>query len=359
MRTKNLICLLLVVLGIGNLWAQERTHLITLEPGAAIHADFYISEVQDARQIQGNIGVAQIGLANKQVPANFEEDFSVHLQTYLNSILPKKEDAEPLILKVHKLYISERTSAMSELGSCELKVEFIKNEDGKNYSLGTFQATTEGKGMDVTPKHDERIKEAIAKCVQQFKNTNWKNAGTNELIADVANIEVVLPTHLKKGLYFDFEDLLNNTPNQEMKFKTKSIAQSKKMEHFQVFQQDKNKRIKNLFGYSDGQSVYINASRYTQEEYFVKSKFMGRYIYFEDQYSSKAATAALGLLGAAVSTKHTGIVLDTKTGITTVLTNKNMEMILKDYPELLEAYNKSKKTVDDDRRMIEKINSLS
>ena len=359
MKTKNLFCLVLLVLGIGNLSAQEKMHLITLEPGTDLNTGFYISEVQDARQIQGNIGVAQTGLANKQVPANFEEDFSIHLQKYLNSILPKKKDAQPLTLKVHKLYISERTSAMSELGSCELKVEFIKNEDGKSYSLGTFQSTTEGKGMDVTPKHDERIREAIAICLEQFEKSNWKNAATNEIVADVASDKNLLPSNLQKGLYFDFEDLLNNTPNQELKYKTKSIAQSKKSEHFQVFQHEKNKRIKNLFGYSDGQSVYLNASRYTQEEYFVKSKFMGRYIYFEDQYSSKAATAALGLLGAAVSTKHTGIVLDTKTGITTVLTNKNMESILKDYPELLEEYNRSKKTVEDDRRMIEKINTLS
>lgn len=358
MKAKHVCCLLLLVLGTKNLTAQEKTHLIHLTPETDLQADFYIAEVQDERQIQENIGVAQTGLANKQVPANFDEDFTIHLQKYLNSILPNKANAQPLILKVHKLYISERTSTMSELGSCEVKLEFIKTENGTNYSLGTFESSVEGKGMDVTPKHEKRIKEAMAECIEQFSNSNWKTAAASEIAAIRSETQLNMANGLETGLYYDFEDLLNNTPNRDTKYRTKRIAQNKKIEHFQVFQPEKNRRIKNLFGYSDGQHVYLNASRYTVDEYFIKSKFIGRYIYFEDQYSSKTATAALGLIGTAISMKHTGIVLDTKTGITTVLNNKKMEEILSNYPELSRQYNLSKKTIEDDRNMILEINKL-
>ncbi|QYA25056.1 hypothetical protein G3I01_05875 [Gramella sp. MT6] len=359
MKAKNLFCLLILVFGFGNITAQEKMHLITLKPEADLNFEFFVTEVQDARQNKGNIGVAQTGLMNKQVPANFSEDFSLHLKAYLNSILPEKQSAQPLIVKVHKLYISERTAAMSELGSCEVSVEFLKSENGKLYSFGTFQSSVEGKGMDVTPKHDDRIKEAINNCINKFTSSNWQNSEIAQEPSEPEDKnEFDSKETLKAGLYFDFEDLVNNSPKQDLPYRTKRILKNYKSEHFQVLQQEKNKRVKNLFGYSDGENVYLNATRYTQSEYFIKSKFIGRYIYFEDQYSSPSATAAFGLIGAAVSNRHTGIVLDTKTGITTVLNNKSMESLLKDYPELLNEYNRSKKTVEDDRKMIEKINNL-
>ena len=359
MKAKNLFCLLVLVFGFGKITAQEKMHLITLKPEADLNFDFYVTEVQDVRQIRGNIGIAQTGLMNKQVPANFSEDFSHHLKAYFNSILPEKSIAQPLIVKVHKLYISERTAAMSELGSCEVSLEFLKSENGNMYSFGTFQSSVEGKGMDVTPKHDDRIKEAIKNCITKFIASNWQNSEIAEVTSDLkVKNQFDVKQILKAGLYFDFEDLVNNSPKQDLPYRTKKISENNKSEHFQVLQQERKKRVKNLFGYSDGKNIYLNATRYTQSEYFIKSKFIGRYIYFEDQYSSPTATAAFGLIGAAVSNRHTGIVLDTKTGITTVLNNKNMENLLKDYPELLNEYNRSKKTIEDDRKMIEKINNL-
>tara|TARA_B100000929_G_scaffold248496_1_gene207528 strand:- start:104 stop:1195 length:1092 start_codon:yes stop_codon:yes gene_type:complete len=359
MKAKKIFCLAFVVLGMLPISAQEKMHLIKLENGTALHADFYFNEVQDSRQIQENIGVAQKGMMNKQVPANFTENFSLHLQSYFNSILASAPEKQALTVKFHKLYISERTSATSELGICEVKLEFLRNENDNLISLGTFQSSVEGKGMDVTPKHGERIKEAIEICIAKFSATNWKNATIVEIneapaIKHQFNSKLVL----NKGLYFDFEDIVNNAPKQDLKYRIKTLGENKKSAHYQVLQQEKNKRIKNLFGYSDGQHIYLNSSRYTQSDYFIKSQMIGRYIYFEDQYSSPQAAAAFGLIGAAASTKHTGIVLDTETGIVRVLNNKNMEDILKEYPELLNEYRQGKKKIEDDRNMIAKINKL-
>lgn len=360
MKSKKLLLILLIIICANKMVAQEKMHLITLEPETVLDADFYISEILDDRQIKENIGVAQKGLMNKQVPANFSEDFSAHLMNYFSAILPEKPSAEPLILKIHKLYISERTAAMSELGTCEVELEFLREENGKLYALDTYESKVEGKGADVTVKHDERIQEAIQNCIREFSDSDWKNKELAEAKpSDMEDKNVINQDFIpKKGLYMDFEDLLNNTPKQDIAYREKSIAQSKKTEHFQIFQPEKNKRIKNLFGYSDGKNIYLNASRYTQADYFIKSKLIGRYMYFEDQYSNPTAAASFGIMGAVVSIKYTGIVLDTKTGVTTVLNNKNMENILSGYPELLNEYNQTKKTVEDDRKMIEKINNL-
>jgi hypothetical protein len=359
MKAKKIFCLVFLVLAITKISAQEKMHFIKLENGSALHTDFYINEVQDNRQIQENIGIAQKGMMNKQVPANFKEDFSLHLQNYFNSILPPAQEKQALTIKFHKLYISERTSATSELGTCEVMLEFLRNENDNLISLGTFQSSVEGKGMDVTPKHDERIKDAIDICVAKFSATNWKNATIAETNETPPSKQQFNPKMLlNKGLYYDFEDIVNNAPKQDLQYRIKTLANNKKVTHFQVLQPDKNKRIKNLFGYSDGQHIYLKSSRYTQSDYFIKSKMIGRYIYFEDQYSSPEAAAAFGLIGAAASTRHTGIVLDTKTGIVTVLNNKNMENLLKDYPELLNEYKLGKRKIEDDQNMIARINKL-
>lgn len=343
-----------------KLMAQEKVHVISLKAENILTQDFYISEVLDDRSIKDNIGVAQKGLMNKQVPANFNENFTTHLQNYLNAILPEKPAAEPLTLKVHKLYISERTSAMSELGTCEVELEFLKNKNGQLYSLGNYSSAIEGKGADVTGKHDERIQEALQNCIAKFSETNWKSQDLAEVNSKESSGENSFNQNLPliKGLYFDFDDLVNNSPKQDLPYREKKIAQTKKIEHFQIFESNKNKRIKNLFGYSDGENIYLHASRYAPLDYFIKSKLIGRYIYFEDEFSSAAATASLGLIGALATIRYSGIVLDTKTGITTILNNANMEKILGDYPALMAEYNLTKKKVEDDRTMIEKINAL-
>lgn len=343
-----------LIVSFSGLRAQKELQ-VTITPDLPLSTNFYISEIIDARPLKENIGVAQRGMFNKQVSAQFSEDFIPHLQSYFNGLLPSEASKTPLILKVHQLYISERTAAMSELGSCDVNLEFLKEENGRQYSLGQFSSKVENGGLDVTAGHDKRIKQAIQECVEQFALSNWDDSEVENVL--VQNEQHFQPLeNLKKGLYHHFGELKSNSPKTDIPYYSKMISQSKKAQHYQVFESNKKKRIKNLFGYSDGTHVYLNASRYTQGEYFIQSKMIGRYIYFEDQYASSAATAAGGLVGTLVSMRHLGIILDTQTGITTVLNNRNMELLLDDYPFLKEAYAQTDKSIEADRSMIEKIN---
>ncbi len=352
---KNLIFFFLVF-GLFQANAQKDLK-VTLEPDSPLNTDFFIDEIIDARVNKENIGVAQRGAFNKQVPAHFSEDFVTHLKGYFDALLPKEENKTPLILKVHQLYISERTAAMSELGTCEVQLEFLKDENGKQFSLGTFSSQVEKGGMDATAGHPKRIKQAIQNCLEEFAKSEWKNT---EMIAagDMEPAAFEPQKELLKGLYMNFADLKSNKPKNDISYYTQMIAKDKKSEHYMVYHNGKKKRVKNLFGFSDGENIYLNATRYTQKEYFVKSMLKGRYIYFEDHYSSTIAAASFGVVGALASMKHTGIILDTKTGITSVLNNKNMEDLLVNYPALKEEYAKTDKRVEDDRLMIQKINEL-
>ncbi|MDT0675199.1 hypothetical protein [Autumnicola musiva] len=353
---KNILLILLMLTFTTS--QAQKDHLITLEAKDSLQTNFYIKKVIDARSQKENIGVAQKGAFNKKVPANFSEDFVPHLQNYFNNLLPANEEKIPLILKVDKLYISERTSAMSEQGVCEVQLEFLKDVDGQEYSLGIFSSSLEGKGMDVTGKHDERIKDALKNCITEFSVSNWKEMELQPLSTTNITETFNWDTKPVKGLYMNFDDLKNNKPHTDVLFNSKLVGKNKKAEHYMAYQDGKKKRIKKLFGYSDGEDIFLSASNYTTTEYFVKALLKGRYIYFEDQFSSPTAAATFGVVGAMASMKHTGIILDSKTGITSILNNKNMEKLLRKYPELLIEYDKTDKSVEADRLMIQKINEL-
>lgn len=340
---------------------QSDVHLIKLQPKEKLElSEFYISEVTDKRVMKEGIGVMQKGMLNKQVFANFNEPFEQHVQNTFNILLPPAENKEKLTALIHKLYISEKTTAMYELGTCEVEIEFLKSVDGNQYSLGNYSATVEKKGLDVTNKHDERILEALTQVINEVasKGINQDLRALYVTQIDNVNTKIDFSEGLKKGLYYNFNDLVTNSPKDSLDFNAKLVAETKKLEHFLVYYPNSKKRIKNLFGYSDGENIYLNATNYTMAEYFIKSKFLGRYVYFEDQYANTTASAAFGVVGALASTKLRGIVLDMQTGIVTVLTDNKVENLLEQQPELLTEYNKGAKKIEDIRSTVKKLNEV-
>ncbi|CAM4204111.1 hypothetical protein [Gillisia hiemivivida] len=338
---------------------QNDAHLVMLQPKEKLEvSNFYISEVIDNRVSKEGIGVIQKGAFNKQVAANFSEPFEKHLQNTFNILLPPAENKESITALIHKLYISERTTTTYELGTCEVEIEFLNSVDGIKYSLGTYSATVEKKGLDVTNKHDERILESLTQIINEASLKGVEKDPNDLPVAnnDRTNKKIDFSEGLKKGLYYNFNNLLSNSPVDTLDYNTKLIAETKKLQHYLVHYPNSRKRIKNLFGYSDGENIYLNATNYTQEEYFIKSKFLGKYVYFEDQYDNKYVTAAFGMIGSLASTKLHGIVLDTQTGIVTVLTENKIEKLLEQQPQLLAEYNRGAQKIEDIRSIIKKLN---
>ena len=338
---------------------QKDTYLVKLQPKEKLLvSDFYISEVIDNRISKNGIGVTQKGAFNKQVVANFSEDFVPYLQNTFYLLLPPAENKEELSAIIHKLYISERTTTMTEVGTCEVEIEFLKSIDGIQYSLGNYAAKIEGKGLDVSNKHDERILEALTQVINEVAvvvdQRELKDLPTANL--EGTNKKLDFSEGLKKGLYYNFNDLISNSPKDTLAYNAKLIAETKKFEHYMVYYPNSKKRIKNLFGYSDGESIYLNVFKYTLAEYFIKSKFFGRYVYFEDQYDNKNVSAAFGMVGTLASTKLRGIILDSQTGIITELTDNMMEALLEQQPQLLQEYKGGERKIEDIRAMIKKLN---
>ncbi|MFS4467552.1 hypothetical protein [Maribacter sp. 2210JD10-5] len=338
--------------------SQKEPYIITLEPIQLKEQEFYVSEVVDFRRYKGSVGVAVKGLFDAEVPAKFSEDFVIHLTNTLNVLLPKNETRIPLTVRVRKLFVSESISTFYELGRCEVVLEFLRLRDSRYYSLGTFSSVVEKKGLDLTETHHERISDALTDCIYQFSKSDWKN--TNMRFGRSKQKPHLFTTgnHLKRGLYLSFENMVSNSPVTDTEYDIKNIKRTKDLDRYQIYRKGTKKRIKNLFGFSDGKSVYISASTFISAQYFLKSKTMGRYIYFEDEFTLPGMGLAFGWIGALASLENRGIILDSESGLTTILTQENIESLLSDQPELLKEYKKSDKSFDVVKEMIIKLNAI-
>jgi len=361
MYIKQSLSVLFLFLSITLFSQKKKVHIITLTPKESLqNASFYPVKIIDNRFNKENIGIAQKGLMNRQVPAKFKDGFIPQLEKTFNLLLPMDKEKDSLIIQVNKLFVSERTSAFSELGTCEVELEFIKNIDGELYTLGKFNTTVQGKGADVTKKHSKRILQAITTCINDFSTSDWENPNNTLALTNRELTKFDFNAPLKVGLYYNFNNLINNQPIDSINYEIKRIHKSNKNEHFSVLYKGTKKRVKKLFGFSDGKNIYLNASRFmiNGSEYFVKSKMIGRYIYFEDKFASMTATAAFGMIGALASAQQKGIILDSKSGVTVVLVNKNIDILLESKPELLKEYKNSKRKIENVRELIKKLNSI-
>ncbi len=364
MKTKQLFSICFIIFLSFNAFSQKRIHLVTLSPKEPLEKkEFFISKVIDNRQNRASIGIVQKGMTNRRVPAIFDIGLEFQLMKAFSGLLPVSKI--PLIARINKLYISEKTSAFSELGRCEIEIEFLKNIEGELYSLGEFYSKVDGKGMDVTGKHDERIIEAMISCINQYS----KLAGTQSVLelAQPKGKEIEYRFNfkqpLKKGLYLNYKDMLNNMPNNLLEYDAKIISGKGKMQRYRINYVGKNKRIKGFFAYSDESRIYLNATAYSAGEYFVPAQLMGRYIYFEDVFMPTNMNqmgymyGAMGvLLVSAAGSKKRGIILDTKTGLIHVLTKQKMLELLYEYDDLSTEYLNGKDKTTFVKPLIKKLN---
>lgn len=348
---KNLFFLLLGTFILSPLWGQK-VHKVTLSPQEQlIGQKFYIKKIIDARLNQQTIGFAQKGLGNKRVAAQFSEPFEDHLLKTFNQLAPYQEELIPVVAKIHNLYISETTTAWKETGVAEVSIEFLSEDLTKN--LGFFQVVEQKNGADVTKKHGERIVAALRKCLNQLMN-HW---GTDtKPMAELKDIEFSPDRIIEKGVYLSFSDFLINEPIKTIDFEVEEVA--KKVKLYKIRDTKTDKKLKSVYGVSNGNDFYLNAAQYSYGTHFTKSQFVGRYIYFEDRVSNSGAAIAFGLIGAIASTKTIGVILDTKTGLISELTRDFLAIHLKDYPELRKMYNDSDKKLPIKRAIMKKLNGI-
>lgn len=358
---KKVITLFLFVCAVSGFSQTEiKYHMISLENknDTPIGLNFSISKVYDGRQFKENIGTVQKGAFNKKVLANFEKPLDEEILNYLSVILPSAN--KKIDIRINDLYISEYTKAFSETGFATIVLDVIEQKEGVDYIVGTYSYTAEGNGMDVTNKHDDRLKEALVQIMTQYKNTSQEKK--TQIVFD--SNQIILNRNLvetpKKGIYLTYADVLNNKPFAE------DFNFSNKKEQYYILDAS-GKDKSNYFGFSDGVNFYINVSKYASSKFYAKTSVVGNKYFIEDiaydQNSVVAAGAMFGLIGVLVASSagNGGVpmLIDCYSGQPIFLSNSEIKTMLKPQPELYKEYKDGKKTNQEIKNILEKYYKLT
>lgn len=317
--------------------------------------NFYIENVIDGRQFKGNIGTVQKGAFNRKVLANFETSLVEEFSNYLGVICPKDENKPNISIRINDLYVSELTRALSETGFATIVVDVLEIKDGVSYSVGTYNASTESNGMDVTNKHDERIKKVLQECLNSYVKTADVDKTRIVIDSNTASVTNKVLSVPNKGIYLSYSDVLHDRPSDDSNFEI-----SNKSNKFYLMNKSSKEKEMNYYGFSDGETFYINVSKYANSKYYAKSEMIGGKYFIEDvlyNVNNVAAMSAMfGLVGALIATSDTSVpmLIDCNTGQPTFLSKNEIKTMLSPYPELLKEYKKSSKTNTDIKNILVK-----
>lgn len=354
---KKLITTILLLSLVNISFAQKKEYKVELNIDKAyFNADFRCAQVIDKRIIKNNIGFAQIGIGNRKVPVNLEGEFSIYLKEKINQLFFGEKEKRDIIFIFHDLNVSERTNLFSEKGICKMEIEFAEYRDSVLFSLGSFYYEIEKGSADVTVLHGKRIVECLINCIKPFYRSDWKNI-QGESINLNKKIDYDFNTIPPKGLYSSFNKLGEKNPMDLGKYKLTRFTGSNKIEQYKVkdIEKENNNRIMFI---SDGANIYMHTSRYCYKRFYVKSKHIGKYIYFEDKFTNPVAVFAFGALGAAATNGRKGVILDTADGLVYVLTNKLVFNLIKDHEDIYQEFKLSKRKLKDREKAILRLNAL-
>jgi hypothetical protein len=137
--------------------------------------DFYIKKVTDAREKKNNIGFVQKGVfKKKKLDAGLKGGLENSIQNFLEENFKQDHTGVPIVIHITELEISE-SSSLPVKGVAEIRMKFFREKDGSLGKLYAAEAFVEKPAVNVTATHEERIREVIVSCLQNFNNSDWQS----------------------------------------------------------------------------------------------------------------------------------------------------------------------------------------
>lgn len=205
---------------------------------------------------------------------------------------------------------------------------------------------------------------------------------------DQATDDLLTTKSFRYGIYKTFQEFRDNAPSITSEFKIKTIGEGKYL-HYLLF--DKRGRpVRDVYGFSDGKKIYVNAANYSQpvnvvssdasaasyqqQVYFMPVLTLGKVCYLED-FVARSKVAAMETIsplkvfhrgaqevGEGIAEKNPGwvIYLPDDDGYVHLLNKETLGTILKmGAPDLYAEFNGSAGNEDYDVLMsfLQKINA--
>jgi hypothetical protein len=341
-----LIIFILVAASTPGFAQKDFVVSLKAEPLLLANRIFYIDSVIDGRVVKSNIGMAQVGMNNRQVEAQLDKPFEQAIATYFQNVMPRQNEQQRIIAVVNELRISEKTYKMKERGFAEVDITFCRIDSGRLYAINTVAKQVESGGMDVTAAHAKRLATALNDCAREFNASDYKTKRGTPLESDSRwdtsdpERNILVCSNRIPGIYLKFGQLRSNSPMEE------KVLMEPRGILFMVRDAASKSRLREPFGICDGRFLYINTYFYNvnaAKGLFAKVIEEGRILAWYDHYISGTeagfVSGAFGAVGHAVAASDVDIIgLDLKTGVIKPIKIKSLEELLSEDPELLARY---------------------
>lgn len=240
-------------------------------PARAVH----VEQVLDARPRRAGLGTVHRGLNNVRQPADLRPSVPAALTTWLQAQLPARPTDHPVLLVLRELQLNEEINAFSEKASLDVSVDvYARLADGYHYVLNAAELV-ESKGMETTAQHPANLALAFQRSLAQCQTIDWNKlppqpARTLAELQQLGRSTVALryPALLDsvrpKGYYPTFLAFRNNQPVTEPALSVKTTPRTAKgwvgtleVEPAVAAATGAPTALRNVWGFSDGQQVYI------------------------------------------------------------------------------------------------------
>ena len=320
------LLLLAIALFSNGLYSQKDVAYTTLKHNkeSLSNHDYHVVEVIDERSSKDYIGQVQMGLANKKKAADFEKPLQEEFLSYLHFLLPYSEEKTSLTVIVHHLWVTEKTTFSKEKGFMNISMSFKPDNDE---TYGPFQHDIERGGLDVTKKHESRIREGIVECLEKFFFSLKDNSLLVKQSSEQLSFDGGFPQELKAGFYKEYMGLVTNEPVTSEPIKT-SVNKINDYVVRVKLKNSSNKKLKH-YAYYSGTEFFLNGYNIgVSAAYYLPARTEGRYLVFIDRYARQGAAVAFGAIGAAASTKTRASILDMESGIVREVDDEYMSVLL-------------------------------
>ena len=222
-----------------------------------------IDQIIDLRYDQTSIGWVNEGMINFKTIADFDDNFTTTLEDFIKANSSVSGQSIPVIMKVNKFLISERTEPTREYATADISLEFLAKKDSGFIKIteatSIIQTTSR---IDITGNHPENIVKALEECFAKLAAVNIaEHLKTGEVLSPdylrvnsyyqltKFDLPILKTRNPKAGVYNSFAEFLNNEPG--------SLGGHKLTVEEAMDQLRQRKKLDNFWGFSDGKTAHV------------------------------------------------------------------------------------------------------
>lgn len=191
------------------------------KPIQTIQNSFYNRiKVIDQRTEKKNIGKIQVGILNKPFTLILNPSLSVQVTDLFNDAASNVIEQGEIAFFLKKLYLYERTSALTEEGFCIYSAEVYEKCDSNYYLIQSIDTISHIENIDVT----KQLLRTADSLISSIITCNLKKHGNKEIpltFNEIVNAEKIAKRKIRvyntntyiDGVYLSFESFKNQIPD--------------------------------------------------------------------------------------------------------------------------------------------------